>query len=144
MRLSRSSLAVPAALALLFGAVLVVQRGSGKAPRFDGGRFVTGLQAYVRDLAARGEPVPPSIALESLVGSGHLQPADLQPFEDARVVVHTDADESRPQSLLMEAWMPDGSVLAVLSDGSVQSMSRKRFAEYQKQPGQPRAISPGQ
>lgn len=137
MRLSRSSLAIAAVLALFFAVVLVVPHGSRKAPAFDGARLVTALQGYVRDLVARGEPVPPSIALESLVRSGHLQPADLQPFEGARVVVHTDADENRPQSLLMEAWMPDGSVLVVLSDGSVQSMSRKRFEESQKQPGPP-------
>jgi len=37
----------------------------------------------------------------------------------------------------VEAWMPDGTVFGLISDGSVQQMTRERIKEYLKAQGKP-------
>jgi hypothetical protein len=127
-----------AAVALLFVAlVLFIQARHGQEHAVDGGRLMTALAEYAREVRSRGEPLPASITMETLVRSGHLRPEDAKPFDGAELTFYADADETRPQSVLAVARMPDGTVLAVMADGSVQGFARSRWEEYSKSLGQP-------
>lgn len=105
-------------------------------------RVMTALELHKRDYRARGEPAPPTVTLAELIAAGHLAEADARSFQGASVVFHHDADENRPQSVLGEARLPDGSTLVVLADGSVQQIPSARARETQAQSGQ--SSQPGQ
>ena len=123
-------------LVVFVAALLVVQAIVGRTPSIDGKRYMAGLTQYAQDLRSRGEPLPPSITLDELVRGGYLRTEDARPFEHAEVTFYTDADETRPMSVLMEARMPDGQVHAVLGDGSVQQFPAGRWQEHLKGIGQ--------
>jgi hypothetical protein len=64
-----------------------------------------------------------------LLQAGYLTPEDAKPFGDAKVIFYATADTSKPDSILIEARMPDGSVQVVLADGSVHQYSQSRLEE---------------
>ncbi len=130
--------------ALLVGVVAVVlyiEFGSRQQASVNGDRLVAALAQYAKDLRSHGQPLPSSVTLDTLVGSGYLQPEDAKPFAGVNVIFHSDASEAYPQSILMQAHMPDGTVLAVLADGSVQALTRERFEEFTRTNSQHRSAN---
>jgi hypothetical protein len=101
-------------------------------------RIVNALAQYTKELRAQGAAPPKSVTLDTLVRSGFLTANDAKPFEGADVIFYTDATDTNPQSLLMEASMADGQVQAVLADGSIQQFSSKQWAEIRSSSGQPK------
>jgi len=129
----RLSLGIIGATAvLLIALVFVIQARYRQSRLLDAGRLAGALTQYARDVRSRGEPLPASVTLDALVRSGHLRPEDAKPFEGVKVIFHADADESHPRSLLVEAHMRDGFVLAGMADGSVQGFSPHMFEEFRK------------
>lgn len=127
----RLVLIIAAALAVTCVVVFSIVELTAPLPRpVNGLRLANALAQYARDLHARGTPVPKSVSLETLLSLGYLTPEEVKPFEGAKVTFYSDADDTRPQSVLIEARLPDGQVEAVLADGSVQQFSRRRWAEY--------------
>jgi hypothetical protein len=137
LRISRFSLATSAAAAVVFTVlVITAQNRARPTGTIDGQRFVTALADYARDCRKRGEPVPPTVTLSGLVRSGYLRQEVGEAFQGVKVVFHGDADETRPGSILVEATMPDGSLIAVLGDGGVQQLSPQRYKQQRKHDGQ--------
>jgi hypothetical protein len=95
----------------------------------NGTRLADALARYSRDIAKQGQGIPVSVTLETLLQAGYLTPEDAKPFGDAKVIFYATADTSKPDSILVEARMPDGSVQVVLADGSVQQYSQSRLEE---------------
>jgi hypothetical protein len=138
MRLSRFSLATIGVIGVALVALLMFAAiGYRQGPVVDGDRLAKALSEYVRDIRKGGKPLPSSITLDLLVRSGHLRAEDAKPFEGVTVVFHPEATETQPQSMLVEAWMPDGSLVALNGDGSVQQYSPRRYQEYRQSISQP-------
>ena len=135
---SQRKLLLGAAFVVLCAAavLLVIELGAPAPPVVNGPRLVNALAQYTWDLRSRGAPTPPSVTLDTLLKSGYLTPADVKPFQGARVTFYLDASAAYPQSILMEADMPDGTVEAVLGDGSVQQFSKQKWEDALKNRGQ--------
>jgi hypothetical protein len=123
---------IAAVVVMLNIAVILVSLSPKPSPAVNGGQLAKALAQYVRDRHSHGDPVPKSVKLETLRRLGYLEANDVTCFEGADVIFYADADDSNPQSPLVEARMPDGQVLAVLADGSVQQFSRSKWAEYRR------------
>ncbi|HPC51605.1 MAG TPA: hypothetical protein PLV05_00720 [Verrucomicrobiota bacterium] len=79
---------------------------------------------FSRDLTARGQPLPPTVSRRELVSGGYIAAANLRAFDGMDVTISLTADEARPQEILIRVRMPDGSVTALLADGSIQGLRR--------------------
>lgn len=113
--------------------ILVVFAGKPKpTPLINGERLANAMARYTRDLHSRGEVVPPTITTDTLVTQGYLSAEDMKPLQGIALIFHTDAVDTNPQMILVEAHMPDGQVQAVLADGSVQQFSPRTWAEAQR------------
>jgi hypothetical protein len=109
---------------------IVATNPAGQAPQtVNGERLADALARYSRDIAKQGQGIPVSVSLETLLQAGYLTPEDAKPFGDAKVIFYATADTSKPDSILIEARMPDGSVQVVLADGSVHQYSQSRLEE---------------
>jgi hypothetical protein len=89
------------------------------------------LQAFARDYTSRGKPLPSEVGLGDLIGGGYLDGADGQAFQGAKLKFNLQADETRPQEILMTAQLPDGTTLVGLGDGSVQQMTAATLLRWQ-------------
>jgi hypothetical protein len=123
-------------LAVVSVIAVVFEGGPRSTLVINGDRLANALAQYTKDCRSRGEVLPPTIDLETLVSSGYLRPEDTKPLGGVQLVFHTDAVDTNPQMLLVEARIPDGQMQAVLADGSVQQFSRSRWAELCKNVGQ--------
>jgi len=121
---------------------IVATRPSGETQQtVNGERLANALARYSRDIAKQGQGIPVSVTLETLLQAGYLTAEDVKPFGEAKVIFYATADTSKPQSILIEARMPDGSVQVVLADGSVQQFSQSRWEEVMRNSVTPRATS---
>ena len=116
--------------------VILFQARPQPTPLMNGERLANAVARYTRDLHSRGEVLPPTITLDTLVGKGYLTAEDTKPLQGVKLIFHTDAVDTNPQMVLVEAQMPDGQMQAVLADGSVQQFSRSAWATVQKNVGQ--------
>jgi len=123
-------------LAVLAVILILIEARPRPTPLINGQRLANAMARYTKDLHSRGEALPPTITLDTLVGQGYLSAEDTKPLQGVDLVFHTDAVDTNPQMILVEARMPDGQMQAVLADGSVQQFSRSRWAEVQKNVGQ--------
>ncbi len=71
-----------------------------------------------------GESLPPTVSLNDLVAGGYLNADDVRAFEGIQVTVSTGGTNASPQRPLIHARMPDGTVIALLADGSVQQLRK--------------------
>ena len=124
-------------LALSVVILILFQARPRSTPLINGARLANAVAQYTKDLHSRGEALPRTITLDALVGRGYLGAEDTKPLQGVELVFHTDAVDTNPQMLLVEARMADGQVQAVLADGSVQQFSPTRWAEIQRNVGQP-------
>jgi len=96
-----------------------------KQPVFrDAPKLMSAMQAYSRDLSARGQPLPATVSLRELVSGGYISASAVHAFDGMDVTITLKADEADPQAILMRARLPDGSVTALMADGSVQGLPR--------------------
>lgn len=102
-----------------------------RQPAFSNGpKLVAALEAFLREQAASGRPAPPEVPLQDLVQRGYLTTNDVSTFEGMEVTFFTKFDATRPQTILARARTPDGQVLYLMADGSVQQFSGARYEEY--------------
>ena len=86
----------------------------------DGPAIAQAVAAFCRYQQSRGVPLPKSITLQELVTGGFLEREAIRGFGDVTVTISLEVDEKNPQSILMQARLPDGSRVEALGDGSVQ------------------------
>ena len=111
-------------VALAVGLTLGLQsHWERKQPAFDVAKLIPALQAFGRDRAAGGQPLPLTISLSDLVAGGYLSVNDVAAFRGADVTFYTSVDVRSPHAILARARMPDGTELVVLADGSVQGLA---------------------
>jgi len=96
-----------------------------KQPVFkDAPKLISAMQAFSRDLTARGQRRPATVSLRELVSGGYIAASDVRAFDGMDVTISLTADETRPQEILIRVRLPDGSVTALLADGSVQGLPK--------------------
>ncbi len=138
MRFPRMTLASIAAGALVVMGILLFTMGVSPLKRApDGAALVRALSHHATDLRDRGQSATSIVTLETLVRSGHLKPAEASEWKGVRITFYRDANETRPQSIVAVAVMPDGSGTALLGDGSVQQLTRARLEMLHQQKDQP-------
>ena len=96
----------------------------------DNDRLGVALDKYVGGYRSRGKPLPLSVTMDDLVQSGCLTPADARIFHGVSIVVFGSADETTSLNPLVAAQLPDGNIVAVMADGSVQQITRARYETY--------------
>jgi hypothetical protein len=74
--------------------------------------------AAVEKFCAAHKPLLQTVTFSQLIAQGYLG-----------FTVFLTADDTSPQVFLMDALMPDGSHATLLSDGSVQRLSKSRFQQ---------------
>src|SRR5690349_16175524 len=72
----------------------------------DAPKLIRAVQAFSREVAARGARLPPEISLQDLVKGGYLMTNDVGAFQGMEVVFNTQADETHPQVILARAPAP--------------------------------------
>jgi hypothetical protein len=100
-------------------------------------QLIAGLQGFVRDHSAHGQTLPPEISLQDLIRGGYLTAEDVRAFEGMDVVFSTQADDTRPQSILARARTQDGQYICVLADGSVQQFTSSQYQKMLTNSGSP-------
>jgi hypothetical protein len=124
------------AVAAMVGA-FVTAHWERKQPVFtEAPKLLGAMRAFSDDLKRKGRPLPSTVSLSDLVSGGYLATNDVRAFEGMDVAISLAASEDYPSSILMSARLPDGSVTALLADGSVAQMSRTGFENYLKNSGQ--------
>lgn len=94
-------------------------------PAFNAGEIVEAVKNFCAD----HRPLPQTVTFSQLAAQGYLRANVLERFGASEVTVFLNADQTYPQRFLMDALMPDGSHLALTSDGSVQGFSKSRFQQ---------------
>jgi hypothetical protein len=99
----------------------LVSQWQHQQPAFnDVSGLISAMQMFSRDLTARGQPLPATVSLRELVGSGYIAASDVRAFDGMDVMISLTADESQPQEVRIRVRGPDGTVTTLLADGSVQ------------------------
>lgn len=106
---------------------MVFRWREAEEPVLDAIRIPNALAEYVRDLHHQGKPVPPAVRLEELIQGGYLQEEEVRVFKGAKVTFYRDADETRPQGILMTVEDASGSMHVLLADGSLQQLTPQRL-----------------
>jgi hypothetical protein len=86
--------------------------------------LVIAAQSYSRDHVSRGQPLPSSVSLRDLVGSGYVSAEDVRAFDGMDVTIYPMVGDAYPQSILVRVRMPDGVEIAAMADGSVQQLPK--------------------
>src|SRR5919108_6464810 len=63
----------------------------------DASKLISAMQAFSRDLTARGQPLPSSVSLRELVSGGYIAASDGRAFDGMDVTISLTADKTRPQ-----------------------------------------------
>ncbi len=92
------------------------------APFQDAPKLVRAVQAYARDRTANGLPVLPRITLQDLVDTGYLKPSEVKAFDGMEVTISLSKDEIQSKQVLMRVRLKDGTVTALMMDGTVQTV----------------------
>ncbi len=109
-----------------------------QTPFQNGPKLTEALQAFLRDHEAVGRRLPPEISLQDLLQRGYLTTNDVRALEGMDVSFSTRADERHPQAILARARMPDGRLICLLADGSIQQLSRESYEQQRTNLGQPK------
>jgi hypothetical protein len=103
------------------------------------GELVRALQRF----SETHRPLPATVTFSQLIAEGYLGTNALKEFGASEVTVYLDANETQPQSFLMDALMPDGTHTTALSDGSVQGFTKSRFQQAAAPNGGPTKLPGG-
>ena len=99
-------------------------RMSQQQPAFDAPKLISAVQAFSRDVVARGEKLPSTVSLRELIGGNYVAGSDVRAFDGMDVTISLLADKAQPQEVLMRVRLPDGTVTALMADGSVQGLRK--------------------
>lgn len=83
-------------------------------------------RAYSKDLRAHGKPELAEVTLKELLAKGYMKADEVKSLAGLDVTIYPEVDVSHPQDILIRVRMSDGSAVALMADGSVQSMARMR------------------
>ncbi len=118
----------------ILASVVLVGHWQHKQPVFrSAGKVLAATQSFTHDLKATGKHIPAEVSLSELVRLGYVSASDVRAFNGMEVSISLRPDEQ----ILVSARTPDGTVSALLADGSVQQLSAKKFEQYRRQSGQP-------
>jgi len=88
----------------VLGVILIVLEARPRpTPLINGERLANAMARYTKDLHSRGEALPRTITLDTLIGQGYLSAGDTKPLQGVELVFHTDAVDTNPQMILVEA-----------------------------------------
>ena len=122
MKLKRYSfLLALGAVGIVLAAVLLLSRHESTV---DSERLIEAVRAFGLDHNARSTPLPPSVSLSELVERKFLRVADAKPFGPAEIRISLTSDESRPNQIVIEARLADGTRIASMSDGSIVQLKK--------------------
>ena len=121
VKTKRIILAIAAAM-LACAVVYVAVYTRGDHRNVDTAKLMLALQRFSSEKRATGVPLPRQISIRELVSLGYLEEKDVHGFKGMDVVISIDIDESNPRQVLLRARLPDGTVEAVMGDGSVQHL----------------------
>ena len=113
---------VIAAILILSAIAYVAFYSGGTQGNVDTGKLVLAVQRFSSEKGAAGVPLPQQISIRELVSLGYLEKQDVRGFEGMDVVISLDVDETHAEQVLLRARLPDGTVEALMGDGSVQRM----------------------
>src|SRR5262245_39071986 len=114
---------IAAIAAALIAIMAFITYWQWKQPEFKAGlKLISAVQAFSRDATSGGLPLPATVSLTELIGGGYIAASDARAFDGIELTISLTADESLPQEIFIRARLPDGSLMAVLADGSVQGL----------------------
>ena len=88
-------------------------------------RFIAAAQAFAREHHVDVGVFPSSVALSDLLAGGYLRTQEVAGLEARDVSVSFQIDETKPQELWMRVRAGDGSIIALLGDGSIQKLAKQ-------------------
>jgi hypothetical protein len=88
--------------------------------------LMSALQRFCSDQARRGT-LPPEVSLQDLIKGGYLTSNDVRAFDGMTVTFSTHAADADPDTILARAIQPNGQVVCLMVDGSVQQFSPQRY-----------------
>jgi hypothetical protein len=123
MRRVWSIAAGAAALIIAYGLIFPAPHSPQPAlPEYS--KVLSGANAYIDNLKAKGLPIPDSVTLQELRERGFLKETDARGFEGMQVTISLKPGETAPQVARLRVRFPDGHEAALLGDGSVQQARR--------------------
>ncbi|HTL59399.1 MAG TPA: hypothetical protein VL361_27255 [Candidatus Limnocylindrales bacterium] len=105
-------------------------------PFVNGPKLMSAVRAFSRDQVARGLPLAAEISLQDLIRGGYVTTNDVRGFEGMELAFFPQADDTNAQQVLARARMSDGDFICLLSDGSVQQISRQKYEQTHGPAGQ--------
>ncbi len=111
-------------MATLVGVAVTTYWQLNQTVSYDAAKLISAMHVFGRDLSQRGLPLPATVSLRELVEAGYIGANDVRVFEGVEVTIALTADESRSQDCLIRMKMADGSVCALLVDGSVHTLPK--------------------
>jgi membrane-bound ClpP family serine protease len=117
---------VAACLVVLGAAFILVDArapNAGRVSMAGAVKILPAAHAYAQALKQQARPVPAFVDAKELVAKGLLRPVDITNFAGMEVAVAT-APADGTTNALMRVRQPDGTVLELLGDGSVQFRPR--------------------
>jgi hypothetical protein len=105
-----------------FGVMSFLRRD--RSPFQDAPKLISGIRTYVSDHKSHGQPMPAKISLQDLVDGGYVSAADVRAFDGMEVTISLGPDQINSKQVLMRARLLDGSVTALMADGSVESVPK--------------------
>lgn len=87
-------------------------------------KLAAAMRSYSHDQVSHGRPLPTSLTVQDLVGSGYVSAVEVRDLAGADVTFYPTASESDPQAILVRVRLADGAQIAALADGSVQQLPR--------------------
>lgn len=84
------------------------------------------VRAYTQAVQARGDALPGSVTLTQLVQGGFLAPEAAKTFDGVELTFSLRTNATEPQAYVVLARLANGEQLAVMGDGSVQSLGHGR------------------
>ena len=91
-------------------------------------RIASAARNFGRDRKTTNGLVAKGVSLQELVSTGYLRGEEYQRFTRSRMVFYRSADDRSPQTVVAACELSDG-VVVLLSDGSIQQVTRDRYLE---------------
>ena len=117
-----------------------------KQPVFNNApKLVSAVAAFSQEMARRGQAVPTTVSLTKLISGRYISADDVRAFQGMDVQIWLSAADTLPvpDSVVISAQLPDGSINAALADGSIQQFSPQHFREQLRKAGQQKSSANG-
>jgi uncharacterized protein YpmB len=90
----------------------------------DFARLVNSMREFSRDQAAAGQASSVAMSVPDLVKSGYLSSSDAKIFAGMDVTLTVTGDVNRPENILIQIRLDDGSVIAQRANGAIQDLNK--------------------